>query len=202
MNHDPQMDLIRLQPAPPPRDAAAKLIDQLAPQAPIRTNWQNDGRAFQKELEMTAGGYQSRRIATLRKVDPPTRIVGGRESRRVIFLANPFPDFVGAWTARSGRAIFVEAKSTKTHLLAFNGDNGLTAAQWGALKTWRHCSAAVALVWQWNGRVALFTAEMLLEAEARAAKSIAHENGLPVLAGPGSIIWDFLAVLERTLWPG
>lgn len=167
----------------------------------LRSNAKNDGRGFQKELERTAGGYQSRRAATIRKVDPPTRIVGGKEDRRVIFMANPWLDFAGAWTARHGRAIFLEAKSTSTHRLPFCRSGGLTTEQLATIKTWRLASAATAVLWQFGGRVTLWLPEALVAAEARGDKSLVFESGLPVPRGEGNVVWDFLPVLERALWP-
>lgn len=166
-----------------------------------RSNYGNDGRSFQKEIERTCGGYQSRRAATIRKVDPPTRLIGTGANRKVIFLANPFLDFVGTWTARHGRAIVLECKSTQTHRLPFRRSGGLTDEQLGTIKTWRHAGAAVALLWRWNERVALFTPEQLVAFEAAAVKSLLHESGVLVPRGEGNVVWDFLAVLERLLWP-
>jgi hypothetical protein len=103
--------------------ASRRLLDQ-DEAAMTRTNWRNDGRGFQKEIEQTCGAYQNRRAATLRKVDPPTRVIGTAAARRVIFRPNPFLDFAGSWTARHGRAIFVEAKSTSTHRLPFARSGG------------------------------------------------------------------------------
>lgn len=189
------------------RAAQTRMLDGLAtavpsaPLRPARTNASNDGRGFQKELEATCGAYQARRTATIRKVDPPTRLVGTGAKRRVIFLPNPFLDFAGSWTARHGRAIVLEAKSTATHRLPFKRSGGLTEEQLSSMKVWRNASAATALLWRWNDRVALFLPEDLVGAENRGDKSLVFENGRPVPRGSGTVVWDFLAVLEATLWP-
>ncbi len=174
----------------------------------LRTNRGNDGRQFQSEIETTCGAYHKRRVAVLRKVDPPVRIIWpfnpktGKNEQRVIFQANPFNDYIGVWTARGGRALFIEAKSTSTHRLPFDGESGgFKRAQWNAMKTWRLAGAACCLLWKFGNRVVLFTPEMMLAAEATAAKSLQFENGIPVPAGEGMLIWDFLPTLERQLWP-
>ena len=163
----------------------------------MRTNLLNDGRAFQKEIEMTAKVYAITGNATLAKVDPPTRVFGAGAARRMIYLANPFPDFVGAWTAEGGRALFIEAKSTKTHRLPFKRHGGLTLEQYSALMRWHFAGAAVAVVWQYAGCVALFNADMLAQASARGDKSLVHANGLSVARGTGACVWDFLATLKN-----
>ena len=175
--------------------------------APTRTNMRNTGKAFEKEIEMTAAGYQSRRIATLRKVDPPVAVIWpfdratGKKVQRVIFKQNPWLDYAGVWTAHHGRMLLVEAKSTSNHRLPFNRHGGLTTEQCATASTWRACGAAVCIVWQYAGKVVLFTPEMLREAEARGDKSLTHDSGLPVPRGEGGILWDFLGVLESAIWP-
>ncbi len=165
------------------------------------SNWKNDGRRFEKEIEITAGAYEARGIATLEKVDPPMRIFRRGGSVQMIHLKNPFLDFSGVWTARNGRALFIEAKSTSGHRLAFNGGGGLSENQWTAIHRWRSAGAACALVWEFDTRVVLFTPELLLVAQASGAKSLKHEDGLPVARGVGAIVWDFLPVLEQVNWP-
>ncbi len=167
-----------------------------------RTNAKNDGKSFQREIEITAGAYQNRRKLVLRKVDPPARIFGRTQAeRRVVFLSNPFLDFLGCWEERQGRALFVECKSTATHRLPFKRSGGLTEEQLSTIKTWRLARAAVCVLWRWNGRVTLWTPEMLVAAEAAGAKSLVFADGKPVGAGEGKILWDFLPVLAAALWP-
>jgi len=188
---------LELNPATP---GTKHLLDTL--EKTTRTNSTNDGRGFQKEIERTCAAYQNRRTATLRKVDPPTRVIGRTpEERRVFFMANPFLDFVGVWTARHGRALFVEAKSTATHRLPFSRSGGITSEQVGSIKTWRLAGAAACVVWKFGGKVVLLTPEHLMEAERLELKSITFDRGLPVVPGEGFILWDFLPVLERALWP-
>lgn len=167
----------------------------------LRTNRTNTGKEFEKEMERTFGYYQSNRIATVRKVDPPVRLiyyadkVTGEKKTRAIFLPNPFLDFVGSWSARHGRALFVECKSSAAHRLPLRPGH-LSDDQVNAMKTWRLAGAAVCILWQWAGRVALITPEMVIGAKGRGEKSIAFE-GLPLVPrGEGSCIWDFLPILE------
>jgi len=167
-----------------------------------RTNASNDGRGFQSELERTNLGYEQRGIAVLQKVDPPVRILGGgRNVRKVIFMKNPFNDYIGTWTARYGRALFIEAKSTQTERLQFNGSGNFTIDQWTAMKRWRRAGAACALLWQVGGRVRLWLPEALLAAERAEERAISFESGLPVPRGLSNIVWDYLPVLQGALWP-
>lgn len=179
------------------------LIEQghLAP--PDRKNAANDGRSFQKELETTAGAYQAKRQCVLRKVDPPVRVIWvpdkltGKSIQRVIFQQNPHLDYVGSYTAKGGRMLAIEAKSTSNHLLRFNADVGFKSSQWAAMKSWHWSGAITFMLWQYAGKVCLWTPDMLISTEASGAKSLRHEEGLKVERGMGTIIWDFLATLER-----
>lgn len=191
----------------------AQIESAISAGAPARppSNWRNDGKQFEREIEMTAGAYQSRRIATLRKVDPPVRVFmrpdrnnPGRMVQQVVFLSNPHLDYVGAWTQRHARALMIELKSKSTRRLPFNTDSGggLRPEQWAAMKTWRLCGAACCLLWRFGDRVRLWTPDMLLGAEGRGDKSIVFDSGHEVPRGAGSVVWDFLPVLERAIWPG
>ena len=165
-----------------------------------RTNWKNDGRGFQDELKLTAEGYRRAGIAKLEKVDPPTRMVGGGKFRKVIFLENPFLDYVGVWTAHHGRALFIEAKSHESGRLPINASGGVSTTQWAALMAWRVAGAAVAVLWRRRGEVRLWTPEMLLAEDTLGHKSLVFEGGLIVPQGRFGE-WDFLPVLESAIWP-
>lgn len=173
-----------------------------------RTNTTNDGRAFQADIETTLHAYRVRGMADLRKTEPPTRVLGGGHNRRVIFMANPFLDYLGTWSERHGRAIVVEAKSTATHRLPVNRDGGLTAEQCHTMANWRKAGAAVALLWRWRnadagglGPVTLWTPEMVWQRIGWGEASLKHEDGIPVGQGPGTRLVDFLPVLAAQLWP-
>lgn len=210
---------MKLDQLPPAMQAqAAALLPGLAPsldervdaarKAVARKNAKNDGREFQAEMEKTAGAYQSRRLATLRKVDPPVRLIWiddkanpGKKTTRAIFMVNPHLDYVGVWRSRGGRALMIEAKSTSAHRLPFNGDSGLKAHQVANIGTWHASGAAVALVWRFGDRACLWTAPMVEAAVASGAKSLAFDAGLKVPPGEGTVVWDFLPVLEKALYP-
>lgn len=171
-----------------------------------RANRSNTGKTFEAELIATAGAYHSRRVAMLRKVDPPVRIIWiddkanpGKKRQHVIFQPNPFLDFVGCWQARGGRTLLIEAKSTATHRLRFNAKDGLKEHQVTNMKTWARAGAATCVLWQWAGKVCLFTPQMLIAAEGRGDKSLVFESGVPVARGTGTCVWDFLAALESAL---
>lgn len=171
-----------------------------------RTNAGHTGKDFEREIEQTAGAYNARRIARLQKVDPPVAVIWpmdpktGQKRQRVIFKRNPWLDFAGTWSIRGGRTLLIECKSTSTHRLGLR-EGQLGPEQVHALKAWRLAGAATAVVWRFNGKCALFIPEMIAEAESRGEKSLAFENGLPVERGDGTLRWDFLATLERALWP-
>jgi penicillin-binding protein-related factor A (putative recombinase) len=172
----------------------------LAEPSIARTNWRNTGKGFEAEIEATAAAYQAQGIAMLRKVDPPVAIIWptdpktGERRQRVIFKRNPFTDFMGAYTARGGQMLAVECKSTATHRLGLR-EGQLGPDQRIAMYTWCKAGGAVCVLWQWAGRVCLFTSEMIAAAEARGDKSLCFENGIPVPHGTGAVIWDFLPVL-------
>lgn len=174
---------------------------------PARTNAGFTGKDFEKEIEQTAGVYNSRRIARLQKVDPPVAVIWipdpanpGKKRQRVIFKRNPWLDFAGVWSARGGRALLVECKSTSNHRLGLR-EGQLGPEQVSAIKNWRLAGAASCVVWRFNERCVLFTPEMILQAEARGDKSLVFEAGLPVARGEGTLRWDFLATLEAAIWP-
>lgn len=167
----------------------------------MRSNHFNDGRAFQADIETTLNAYRARGRADLRKVDPPSRLVGTGAQRHVIFMANPFLDYVGAWTERHGRTVIIEAKSTREHRLRLARDGGLTAEQCDTLARWRKAGAAAAVLWRHAGTVTLWTAERVWQEIGFGKASLVHEEGVPVPQGVGTLLVDFLPVLAAELWP-
>lgn len=161
-----------------------------------RKNWKNTGKAFEHELEFTCGAYARAGLATIKKVDPPTRIVGSGFRQKTIHLANPFLDYVGAWTERGGRALFIEGKSTSDHRLSIGRDGGLTEAQVAALTAWRRAGAASFVLWQYQGRVVLLSCLNVEIAIQEGKKSLAFDEGCPVPRGPAGMIWDFLSIVR------
>lgn len=161
-----------------------------------RTNSKNTGKPFQSELELTNAGYLDRGILYAEKVAPPTLTVGGGARRRIIYQKNPFLDYVGAFTARGGRAVVFEAKSTQDHRLPLARDGGLTVTQWQALWQWHNRGAVAFLLWQQRGQgVTLWTWAMLHAAWESGAKSLLFEHGIRVPSGAGKVLHDFVSVL-------
>jgi hypothetical protein len=157
-------------------------------------NWKNTGQEFEHELELTFAGYHNLRRATVRKVSPPTRTFGGG---KIVYLPNPFLDYIGSWTERNGRALIVEAKSTLEPRLKF-GPGGLTDTQLGSFRVWSAAQAECCLIWRAGRTVWVFTAAEILRAVESGKRSIAAKDGHPVPPGQGLILWDFLTVLPFT----
>lgn len=144
-----------------------------------RTNRKNTGKSFEHELELLFKGLEARRIARIRKVDPPTRIIGGGGFRRVIFLPNPFLDYAGA-ICRSGRAVFLEAKSTSSHRLPIDRSGGVTEEQVGSLRAWARADALVGVLWRFQNRTAFAGIREIEEALSLGEKSLLFEALPPV----------------------
>jgi penicillin-binding protein-related factor A (putative recombinase) len=158
-----------------------------------RTNAKNTGRSFEREMELTCTGYEQARIATISKVAPPTRTVGGGRNMRAIYLSNPFLDFIGIWTAKGERPLMIEAKSTSKHLLPIGADGGLTANQCVAMERWEQAGAIVVLVWQFNHQVvAIRSPQRKIPHPARSLRFEDFKDQL-VERGHGYIVWDFLS---------
>ena len=151
-----------------------------------RTNKKNTGKTFEHELDLVFRTLEIRKIARIRKVDPPVRIVGGGFARRTIFLPNPFLDYAGVIFG-SGRAIFLEAKSTSTHRLPINRSGGVTEEQVEALRGWTRAGAYVGILWRHAGRTVFVGIDDLEEAIAQNRKSLKFEE-LPPMAE----IWEGL----------
>lgn len=158
----------------------------------------NDGKSFEALVATICGHYAARGILRARKVDPPTKTFG---KGKIIHLENPFLDFVGTWTERSGRALFFECKSTSSHRLPF-GAGGITDNQTESLRQWAYAGAVAFVLWEYKGLVKLIPQTVLGLALAKGARSImweAEEQGTQVLPGLGFIMYDFAAVM-RNLW--
>jgi hypothetical protein len=144
----------------------------------------------------------------LRKVDPPTRVIGSGAFRRIIFQMNPFLDFCGAWTERDGRAVFVETKSTSEPKLTVNTSGGLTVTQVESLRHWHNAGAVAFVLWEYRGEVALLPAAMIIEhvkqiVAGTAFKYIDRATVYPhwmVPKGLGFITFDFRQVMAA-VWP-
>jgi penicillin-binding protein-related factor A (putative recombinase) len=183
-------------------------IDERKFPAPAaRKNAKNDGREFQKEMEATADAYAEAGIARLKKADPPMRVIWiddaanpGKKRNHFIYMKNPHLDYVGVWTAKAARSLMIEAKSTSSHRLPFNGASGFKEEQMTNLNAWHAKGAVAALVWKFNDEVRVWTADMLRSAEEAGAKSLLFWDGLKVVRRATGQ-WDFLGALSRALWP-
>ncbi len=156
----------------------------------------NQGSGFEDSLARVCEVYKLKGILELEKVEPPVRVVGTGFKRKVIFMPNPFLDYVGAWRSRGGRALFLEAKSTREPKLPF-GAGGLTDKQIDALERWHSAGAAVGLLWEHLGHVR-FVPLMAIQAQRDSStRHLKWGNATPVPAGMGFLFWDFEPVLAR-----
>lgn len=157
-----------------------------------RTNRSNTGKRFEAEIEATCEEYRRLNAALIQKVDPPTKICGGN----VIFLRNPFLDFVGTM---EGSTVMFEAKSSRTHLLPLcpitrgnPAKRGISLYQWQAMNRWADFGAIVFLLWNYREKVKRFELDEIRAAIGRGDKSLRFEDGGREIAQNGSIVWDFL----------
>jgi hypothetical protein len=157
-----------------------------------------DGRAFQDELVATCKQYQAQGVLRMRKVDPPVRIMGGGAGRQVMFLDNPFPDFIGAWTERGGRMVAFEAKSTKDPKLPVGGTGGVNETQLRNLQHWRAAGAFTFILWQWRGHGVVMIGLEALRVRLK-GKHIKWGDwqDCPVPQGKGFVLHDFLAWMRH-----
>lgn len=171
----------------------------------MRTNRHNTGIGFQGMIESTARTYQASGWMRLRKVDPPTRVVGSGAARRIIYLENPFLDFIGSWTERKGRMVVIECKSTSKEKLPFDSSGGVTVAQLDSLRHWHNAGAVAFVLWEFKGQVKMVTAEFLAKCrdENRREEHFKYihweDLGEPMKQGRGLNLVDFLPEM-RARW--
>jgi len=151
----------------------------------------NDGRRFEGMVASTAVQYHYRKILRLEKVDPPTRIAGGR----IIFLENPFADFTGGWTERGGRSIMLEVKSTSDDKLPIGGK--LTDKQIAWLERWHHAGAAVGVLWEAAGAVGFLPIGRIVAVVKSGRRHLKFSEADPVAQGTGMILVDFVLNLRK-----
>lgn len=156
------------------------------------------GKWLQDEITRIADDYERRGIARLKKVDPPLRIIGNpfKGKGRVIPLANPFLDFMGAWTARQGRVIVIEAKSTQEPKLPL-GNGGLDSDQWTLLNRWRGAGGAVGVVWGYKHELRFVPFEAIRSQLGAGVKHLKWEHATPIPRGLGFCTFDFLHTLAE-----
>lgn len=157
-----------------------------------------EGKEFERQFEIVSTHYNYQRILKLAKCDPPSVIVRGQ----IIYKANPFLDWVGSWTERGGRSLFIETKSTEHPRLPMSDNHHLTKLQIDNLKFWAYAGAAVGVVWEWRGHGCVFLPIGLIKKiwdEER--RHIKFEEGDPIAQGNGMILFDFVHNLRRW-YPG
>lgn len=150
----------------------------------------NSGHQFETDLLADCAQYQKAGVMRLKKVDNPIKTFG----KRVIHLKNPFLDFVGSWTERSGRMICIEAKASKGPKLPLGSK--LTTAQQDNLRLWERAGAVSFLIWNYGSECRIWTVAMI-EEEAKHRKHLKFENGIKVPVGDGFLRWDFRKVMLR-----
>lgn len=159
----------------------------------------NQGTWFERDLARICAAYRGKRIIDLEKVEPPTRVVKRppKFQPEILRLANPFLDFVGCWTARGGRAVFLEAKSTDEPKLTLRSSGGLSESQHDALVRWDAAGAAVGLLWGHREDVRFVPLEAIASQLLAGVKHLKWENATPVPQGLGWVRWDFVRALEQ-----
>jgi penicillin-binding protein-related factor A (putative recombinase) len=149
----------------------------------FRTNRFNDGREFQDAIKAQLKEYQFKGIMRVKQVSPPVRLIGTGTYRRVIFLENPWLDFLGVWTRSAGRMVLIECKSTEEARLPVGGSGGVTEDQWNELQHWNNANAVAFVLWYVRSEPGcwFFTVPMLKAVLATGRKSVRPENGEAVV---------------------
>ncbi len=166
-----------------------------------------NGSTFEAAITRTLEAYRVYGVCDVEKVEPPIKTFGTPQNRKVIFLENPFLDFIGSWTEMAGKLLVIECKSTETDTLSIGGipvkagrrtvtaAKGITQAQIDAGHRWHRAGAAVCYLWHYRGEVRLTTPHMLT-VQLRTRRSLRWCDAHPVPQGRGFIIYDFLALLR------
>ena len=152
------------------------------------------GGELERTLEAIHGVYRMTRRAKVHKVDPPVRIVGGGGARRIIFLENPFVDYVGAWTERNGRMLAIEAKETTEPRLDM-ATAKLSGTQQLALTQWRDSGALALVCWRHEGEIRLVTIAIMLAEQAAGRASVRWSRAVPLLRT--EVPHDYLETADR-----
>ena len=188
------------KPLPPLDTAAARIGAPVLTGRKVPTNRRNDGRAFENALEVIFTRYSAHNLMRLRKAEPPCKVMGFGAGRRVIFLKNPFLDFIGLWNERAGRFVALEAKSTSKPLLPLDSDSGVTEAQVEALRWWTVAGGVAAVLWEHRGEVKLVMPLTIVDT-LRSRRSLQWEKaGRIIKPGLGLERWQILAAL-RSAFP-
>lgn len=162
-------------------------------------NAANDGRSFQKFLDLLFAEYERLGIASIRKVDPPTRVVGTGKLRKVIFMANPWLDYAGV--INGGRMVAIEAKSTEAKVLPIETPgrtvSGIKMTQQATAMRLQRMGAVVFYLWRCKDDVRIATPNMV----AAAGKQLRWCDAMPMPRGPGALAFDPLAAFAHLQAP-
>lgn len=169
----------------------------------------NPGKDFESALAKQFAIYEVRKLARVCKCDPPSamRCIGPGQFRPVL-LANPFLDFVGTWTARNGRMLCLEAKTTREARLPCPADNGLKAEQIAHLREWAAAGAMVAVLWEYrtedSADIRIVTLDIIDRTAAKGRASIAWDDAISIPPGlpHECITTDFLTALNQLAQAG
>lgn len=168
-------------------------------------NASNDGRYFQDTLTAVFDEYERLGIASIKKTEPPMRVVGGGKFRRVIFLANPWLDYAG--TTNLGRAVIIEAKSTSKPRLGIDSNEaaGIKTHQRETALRWQNMGAVAFYLWHWTDGiregVRLLTPTIVENALRRGVRSVTWDDALRIPRGAGRLIFDPLAAYTAAQTP-
>jgi hypothetical protein len=161
----------------------------------------NTGKPFEKLLEKTFAAYQALGVMSIEHVDPPTRSVRCGGQWKVIWQPNPFVDYLGTWTARGGRMLCLEAKSTDQDVLDINSykSNGVTIKQWESIKRWSNAGAACGILWQCPAGIRLVSVGTASDLVARGERCRV-ENSWAIPQGKGWLLADFAPILAQIIY--
>jgi penicillin-binding protein-related factor A (putative recombinase) len=160
----------------------------------------NTGKPFERRLDVILAQYTCRGLLRAKKAEPPTKVVG---PARVIFLENPFLDYIGAWTQRNGRLLMFEAKSSRDPKLPMDSpkSGGLITKQVDALRHWHNAGAVAFVLWEISDRDCyLATWWAINRVLAQGRKHLVPDDCRRVPQGQGFILYDFLPLLHEN-WP-
>lgn len=167
----------------------------------MKLNHKNDGREFEGRFGQTCEAYRQKKILRLEKVGPPCRIIfKGPGQQQIIFLDNPFLDWVGTWVERNGRCLMIETKSTSEPKLQMGKSNKLSDHQVEWLMRWHYAGAAVGLVWEYVGTgVAFIPIGQLHDIRKSGRRHIKWEEvaARQIKQGVGFVLLDFVPYLRQ-----
>lgn len=161
----------------------------------------NPGADFERKMAGTFAVYERRGIATMRKVDPPTRTIyagkGPVKRAMVIQLESIYLDFTGAWTEYGGQMLMVECKSTAEPRLCIRLNDEGAGIKWKQVQSaarWEASGAAVCFLWEHQGEVRLLTTWKILALVREGKKSIPWHSAFRI--PQDRFVVDFLPLLS------